>query len=43
LAQALEIEKGETIDWVVEDKYTLVIKRTPPPSAAGNRGGRHER
>ena len=27
LAQALEIEKGETIEWVVEDKWTLSIKR----------------
>ncbi len=29
LAQALEIEKGEVIEWVVEDKHTLVLKRTP--------------
>jgi len=28
LAQALEIEKGEVIEWVVEDKHTLVLKRT---------------
>lgn len=27
LAQALEIEKGESIEWVVEDKMTLTIKR----------------
>jgi bifunctional DNA-binding transcriptional regulator/antitoxin component of YhaV-PrlF toxin-antitoxin module len=27
LAEALEIEKGETIEWIVEDKNTLVIKR----------------
>ena len=27
LAQALEIEKGETIEWVVEDKQRLTIKR----------------
>ncbi len=27
LAQALEIEKGEMIEWVVKDKQTLVIKR----------------
>lgn len=27
LAQALEMEKGETIEWVVEDKWTLRIKR----------------
>lgn len=38
LAQALEIEKGETIEWVVEDKRTLTIKRIP----AGRRRS-HER
>jgi bifunctional DNA-binding transcriptional regulator/antitoxin component of YhaV-PrlF toxin-antitoxin module len=27
LAQALEIEKGETVEWVVEDKTKLTIKR----------------
>ena len=28
LAQALEIEKGEVLEWVVEDKHTLTLKRT---------------
>ncbi len=32
LARALEIEKGEVVEWVVEDKHTLVLKR-----AAGRR------
>lgn len=27
LAQALEIEKGEEIEWIVEDKLTLIIRR----------------
>lgn len=27
LAQALEIEKGETVEWVVEDKYRLTLRR----------------
>ena len=27
LAQALEIEKGEAIEWVVQDKWTLSIRR----------------
>jgi len=27
LAQALEMEKGETIEWVVEDKWTLSVRR----------------
>ncbi|HEY6293101.1 MAG TPA: hypothetical protein VI455_16235 [Terriglobia bacterium] len=27
LAQALEMEKGEVVEWVVEDKHTLILKR----------------
>jgi bifunctional DNA-binding transcriptional regulator/antitoxin component of YhaV-PrlF toxin-antitoxin module len=27
LAEALEIEKGETVEWIVGDKNTLIIKR----------------
>jgi hypothetical protein len=27
LAQAMELEKGEEIDWVVEDRNTLVLRR----------------
>lgn len=27
LAQALELEKGEPIEWVIQDRTTLVIKR----------------
>jgi antitoxin component of MazEF toxin-antitoxin module len=27
LAQALEMEKGEMIEWIVKDKQTLIIKR----------------
>ncbi|MGD1102288.1 MAG: hypothetical protein ABSA59_09505 [Terriglobia bacterium] len=37
LARALEMEKGETIQWVVEDKYTLVIKRVRPTKATRHR------
>ena len=28
LAQALEIEKGEVIEWVVEDKHRILLRRT---------------
>lgn len=28
-ARALEIEKGEVIEWVVEDKHTLILQRAP--------------
>ena len=41
LAQALEIEKGEVIEWVVEDKHTLVIRRGQRPPQREAR--RHER
>lgn len=27
LAQALEMEKGEAVEWVVEDKWTIRLRR----------------
>ena len=30
LAQALELQKGEEIDWVVEDRNTLILTRVRP-------------
>ena len=41
LAQALEIEKGETIEWVVEDKWTLRVKRLSASPPKGKKGGAH--
>jgi bifunctional DNA-binding transcriptional regulator/antitoxin component of YhaV-PrlF toxin-antitoxin module len=38
LAQALEIQKGEVVEWVVEDKHTLTIKRTAGRSRKPRRG-----
>ena len=42
LAQALEIEKGERIEWVVVDKQTLMIRRVGleqmPPRESGKPG-----
>jgi hypothetical protein len=43
LAQALEIEKGETIEWIVEDKWTLRVRRLAGEAAQGKRGGAHEK
>ncbi|HTX77990.1 MAG TPA: hypothetical protein VMD29_17400 [Terracidiphilus sp.] len=40
LAEALEIEKGEEIEWVVEDKHTLTIRRQSAPRREARR---HER
>lgn len=34
VAQAMEFEKGEIVEWIVEDKAQLVLRRlNPPPSA----------
>ena len=41
LAQALEMEKGETIEWIVQDKWTLTVRRLVAESAPGKRGGAH--
>ena len=41
LAQALEMEKGETIEWVVEDKWTLRVRRLAAETAKTSRGGVH--
>lgn len=27
LAQAMEFEKGETVEWVVKDRYALTLQR----------------
>jgi len=43
LARALELEKGEIIDWVVEDKYTLVIRRAQPSKSTRRREVQHAR
>jgi len=34
VAQAMEFERGETVEWVIEDKSQMVLKRrNTPPSA----------
>ncbi len=32
VAQAMEFERGETVEWIIEDKSQLVVRRlkTPP-------------
>ena len=37
LAQALEMNKGESLEWVVEDKWTLTIRRGEARSAQASR------
>jgi hypothetical protein len=31
LAQAMEFERGETVEWFIEDKSTLVLRRVNSP------------
>jgi len=38
LAQALEMEKGETLEWIVEDKRTLTVRRIDPKEAIRRKG-----
>lgn len=40
LAEALELEKSEEIEWVVEDKQTLLIKRVSAGVKAKGKGRR---
>ncbi len=28
LAQAMEFEKGETVEWVIKDRYALTLQRS---------------
>ena len=35
LAQAMEFEKGEVIEWVIQDSDTLVLHRNRKPESAG--------
>lgn len=39
LAQALELEKGEEIEWVVEDKHTITIRRPGGAQRSARRKG----
>jgi hypothetical protein len=34
IAQAMEFEKGEIAEWIVEDKSQLVLKRRNTPKSA---------
>ncbi len=34
VAQAMEFERGETVEWIIEDKGQLVLRRTQVSSSA---------
>jgi hypothetical protein len=33
VAQAMEFEQSESVEWFIEDKTTLALKRTNPPAS----------
>ncbi len=34
VAQAMEFDKGEMVEWIIEDKSQLVLRRVSPPVSA---------
>lgn len=43
LAQAMEFIKGEVVEWIVQDKNTLTLRRTQAPSAVQPDGQRKKK
>jgi hypothetical protein len=37
VAQAMEFEKGEVVEWVVENKQQMILKRATPAELAGKK------
>lgn len=40
LAAALDLEKGESLEWIIKDRYTFEVRRVQP--AKPSRRSRHE-
>jgi hypothetical protein len=38
LAAALEMQKGETLEWAIKDRHTFEIRRFKPAARAGRIG-----
>jgi hypothetical protein len=34
IAQAMEFQRGEVVDWIIEDKSQLILRRRETPSSA---------
>jgi hypothetical protein len=43
VAQAMEFEQSESVEWFIEDKTTLALKRTNPPASVLKKKLRHNR
>lgn len=42
VAQAMEFEKGEVVEWVVEDKSKLILKRAKSEDSSGKKKLNHQ-
>ena len=43
IAQAIEFNKGEIVEWIIRDRNTLVLHRTGQGEDAGNVGSKKKR
>ena len=43
VAQAMEFERGEIVEWIIENKAQLVLRRRNPPPAASKKKPRSSR
>lgn len=34
VAQAMQFERGETVEWIIEDREQMVLRRVDPPQSA---------
>jgi hypothetical protein len=34
VARAMEFDRGEVVEWIIEDREYLVLRRTSPPASA---------
>lgn len=39
VASAMEFTQGETVEWIIEDKSQLVLRRVETPPSALKKGG----
>ncbi len=37
VAAAMDFQKGETVEWTIQDRQHLLLKRRPAPSSQGSR------
>jgi len=43
VAQAMEFARSETVEWIIEDRSQLLLRRLHVPPSALKKNGRHSR